>query len=86
MFIGNPCSNPINFLDEEGDSLAWYMNAVLGEYSLKYGYKAYVENEYDGPTIWWWEKEWKLHCPLKTKMVLWISFRNKILTWDNGVK
>jgi hypothetical protein len=35
---------------------------------------------------WWWKPLWKLKSPLRCKLTLWLSLKNKLLTWDNGIK
>jgi len=29
---------------------------------------------------------WKLPCPLKTRILLWLALANRLLTWDDGQK
>jgi hypothetical protein len=36
--------------------------------------------------VWWWELICKLESPLKTRIFLWITLSNKILTWDDSQK
>ena len=30
-----------------------------------------------------WKQLWKVECPLKAKLTLWLTLNNKLLTWDN---
>ena len=31
---------------------------------------------------WWWKRLWKIQCPLKTIITMWLAFSNKLLTWE----
>ena len=35
---------------------------------------------------WWFSCFWKWHVHLKIKLLCWLAFEKKILTWDNYLK
>lgn len=52
-------------------------------YTAKLGYAAKAVESEEGERKWWWKVIWKLSCPLKTKIFLWLVLANKVLSWDN---
>jgi hypothetical protein len=61
--------------------LVWRRNVVGGNYSTKLGYDAlFCPREND--EVWWWKKLWKVKCPPKSILFMWIYLNNKVLTWE----
>jgi hypothetical protein len=73
-------------LKDQDDELKWSLNKSLGVLTTKLGYKSKINEGLGDVSQWWWKLVWKLACPLKIIILLWISLANKILTWDNGQK
>jgi hypothetical protein len=67
-------------LKEKLDSLAWAYNKSEGYYSARLGYRSQFPTHPDGP-VWWWKEIWKQWAPKKTHIFLWLSLKNKVLTW-----
>jgi len=53
-----------------------------GEYAVKTGYSARMEEEQGRERAWWWSLVWKLES-FKVQNLLMVSLANKILTLDN---
>jgi hypothetical protein len=73
-------------LKDQDDELKWSLNKSSWVLTTKLGYKAKINEGLGDVSQWWWKLVWKLACPLKIRIFLWISLANKILTWDNGQK
>jgi hypothetical protein len=54
-------------------------------YSVKLGYLTIPKATFISEILWWWSIVWDLHVPLKIKIIFWLSLKNKLLTWDNGL-
>ena len=85
-FIYLPCEKSIAIVRETEDSLCWSMNSKERSFNEKPRYKACFEASQEVPPLWWWKHLWQLKVPLRCKITLWLDLKNKILTWDNGIK
>jgi hypothetical protein len=75
------------FLDQEVvDELCWSKNPKSGVFTTKLGYNSWFEDRQVSQPLWWWKPLWKLKSPLHCKLTLWLALKNKLLTWDNGLK
>jgi hypothetical protein len=62
-------SNFICLREEDSYTLFWSKNPLNGHYTAKLGYLSLVEATFGGSKWWWWDDIWKLHAPLKVKLV-----------------
>jgi hypothetical protein len=85
-FVGKLHSSHVCLQEDMEKKLCWDKNLALRSFTSKLGYKAQAEVVLLGQKIWWWERSWKLHAPLKAKIVLWLALNNKFLTWDIELK
>jgi hypothetical protein len=82
QFMHSLKHNAIKIKDEE-DKLIWCKNKVFRNYTTKLGYEAKVEEEAKNERKCWWKNIWKLNCPRKMRIFIWLILSNKTLTWDN---
>lgn len=75
-------SNYIILQDEEPNKLYLSKNPKSGEFTTKLGYKTWIESLFTKEKKWWWRPVWKIHAPLKNKIMLWLALSNKIITWE----
>jgi hypothetical protein len=68
-------------LGEDEDQLLWSLNPSR-TYAPKLGYRALVEEGLVGQLVWWWRIIWKLRCPSKNKIFMWLALNNKAPTWE----
>ena len=61
-------------------------NKVLGVLITKLGFEARMVEDQRGDMLWWWKVVWNLENLFKTRIFLWLSLKNKILTWDSRKK
>jgi hypothetical protein len=85
-FISLLCENFISLDRDSEDSLCWSKNTQNGSYSVKLGYKAWLEDNFVTHPKWWWKPLWKLKAPPRCKLTLWLAMNNKLLTWDNFLR
>jgi hypothetical protein len=83
MLKENLKSNFICLIEEVKDTMCWWKNVDIGNYTIKLGYPTITKEATIGERIWWWFAVWDLHAPLKMKLVFLLSLKNKILMWDN---
>ena len=70
-------------LKDRKDNLLWSINVVGGNYVLGLDYRM-IRKEDDLPNHEWWTKViWKLQCPMKTKLLLWLALSRNIHLWDH---
>jgi hypothetical protein len=72
-YMGNINSNFIFLREGEADSLCWSKNSFSGNYTVKLGYQALVEEAFIGGKLRWWSHIWRLYAPLKMKLVMWLA-------------
>jgi hypothetical protein len=77
-YVGNLCSCFIRLCNEEEESLFWFKNMWKGEYIAKLGYNYQMETQFKGEVRWWWEKIWKIHGPVKSKIVIWLALNKNL--------
>jgi hypothetical protein len=68
-------------IQEDDDQLIWSLNPS-GTYVPKLGYRALAEEGLEGQQAWWWRIIWKLKCPSKNKIFMWLILNNKAPTWE----
>jgi hypothetical protein len=68
------------------DSLCWSKNPQNDSYSVKLGYKSWLEENSVIHPKWWWKPLWKIKSPPRCKLTLWLALNNKLLTWDNFLR
>jgi hypothetical protein len=73
-----------NLIDQK-DSLIWSFNPS-GNYAPKHRYTTLILEHIDDPAPWWGTTLWKLKCPAKSKMFMWLLLTNKSPTWENMQK
>jgi hypothetical protein len=62
---------------EDDDQLLWSLDPTR-TYVPKLGYKALTEEGRD--KVWWWRTIWKLRCPSKNKIFMWLILKNRFPT------
>lgn len=63
------------------DEVVWVYDVSGGQYKVKFGNQALVEDRIPDP-IWWWKHLWKPHGPPKRKILMWLILSGKLLTLD----
>lgn len=63
------------------DSLEWGKDRVSSMYISHTCYKALVLVEAQAK-VWKWSKIWIIKVPKKSRILLWLTLRNRFLTWD----
>ena len=56
-------------------------NKTGGYYIAKLGYKTLQGNAHQD-VKWWWDKIQKNKSHVKTKLFMWLTLTNKVLTWE----
>jgi hypothetical protein len=69
-------------LTDQPNSPIWSFNPA-GTYTPKQGYLALILEHIEEPAPWWGAILWKLKCPTKEKLFMWLLLTNKAPTWDN---
>lgn len=64
------------------DSLCCSRNPMSGDFTTKLGYKAWIEDVFEGPKQWWWKAILKLNAPLQSKISTKLVINNKLVTWE----
>ena len=64
------------------DTLCWSKNPRSGAFIAKLVYKTSVEDNFEGPKLWWWRALWKVRALVKSKITTLLDLSNKLLTWE----
>jgi hypothetical protein len=73
-------------IKDQEDELSWSRNTATGMLTAKLGYATVITEDRGEERKWWWKVVWKLGCPPKIRIFIWLVLANKVLTWDNGQK
>lgn len=76
-FFSSLCENFMKFSVDHLDTLAWSKNQSFGCFTTKLGYTAQVASQFVGEKEWRKPKVWKLHNPLKSRIVLWLALKEQ---------
>lgn len=68
-------------LSNQEDFLTWDEDPI-GIYSLKAGYVYLNVDIHNRDLKWWWKRIWKVHFPVKVKLLGWSIMEIRAPTWD----
>jgi hypothetical protein len=66
-------------IKEDDDQLVWSLNPT-GKCVPRICYKALTKEKREGEHVWWWRTIYKLRCPSKNKIFVWLILNNKAPT------